>query len=140
MLFSLKKSTRNRQTSNGVKKHNLEIGYLGESIAKKYLQKKGYFIVEQNYKNKYAEIDLIARNKDTLVFVEVKTRIGEQFGTPENAINRNKMGRLIRNARAYIARARKPCLYRIDAICIVLDENKQARRIDHYENIGPGQI
>jgi len=48
--------------SKGVKTKNLETGYLGEQIAKKYLQNKGYYIVEENYRTKYAEFDLVARN------------------------------------------------------------------------------
>lgn len=118
-----------------MKEHNLNIGRLGETIAKRYLEKKGYSIVDQNYKNKYAEIDLIAQDKDSLVFVEVKTRIGEQFGSPEGALNKDKMQRLIRNAQAYMAIKHYDMSYRIDGICIVLDENKQVNRIDHYENI-----
>lgn len=119
-----------------MKEHNLNIGRLGESIARDYLKKKGYIIIDQNYKNKYAEIDLITRDKDNLVFVEVKTRIGEQFGVPEDAINKDKTRRLVRNAQAYMAyNAKNYKSYRIDAVCIVLDENKQPVRIDHYENI-----
>ena len=123
-------------------KHNLNIGRLGENIVKEYLEKKGYSIVDQNYKNKYAEIDLIARYKNNLVFVEVKTRIGEQFGIPEDAINRDKLRRLVRNAQVYmmrknydLPRGKAGMDFRIDAVCIVLDENRQPIRIDHYENI-----
>ncbi len=118
-----------------MKEHNLEIGHLGEDIARRYLEKKGYFIVDQNYKNKYAEIDLIVKDKDSLVFVEVKTRINEHFGIPEDAINRNKLRRLIRNAQVYMMRKNYDLDFRIDAVCIVLDENKQPLRIDHYKNI-----
>ncbi len=114
---------------------NLETGRWGENIAKKYLQDKGYRIVEQNYKTRYAEIDLIAQHKDILVFVEVRTRIGEQFGRPEESLNRSKMNKLIKNAEAYVARKRYNKRYRIDAVCIVLDENKEISRIDHYNNI-----
>ena len=112
---------------------------MGENIAKNYLQKRGYSILEQNYENKYAEIDIIAKEKDTVVFVEVKTRIGEQFGTPEDGLNKNKMNRLLRNANAYVAMnvgaIPRGCPYRIDAICIVLDEARQIQRINHYQNI-----
>lgn len=122
-----------------MKKDNLEIGKLGENIARDYLQNKGYSIMDQNYKNKYAEIDIIAKNREEIVFIEVKTRVGEQFGIPEDALNRDKMRRLVRNAQAYIARnvRTKPCdrPYRIDAICIVLNQEKKVKRIDHYENI-----
>lgn len=117
-----------------MKKFNLETGKLGENIAKNYLQEKGYEILEQNYRNKYAEIDIVAKEKDVMVFVEVKTRIGEQFGTPEDSLNKNKMSRLFRNANMYSAR-KGFSSYRIDAICIVLDEERQVQRINHYQNI-----
>ncbi len=118
------------------KEHNLNIGRLGENIAKEYLKKKGYVTIDQNYKNKYAEIDLIVQDKNSLVFVEVKTRIGEQFGIPEDSLNKDKMHRFVRNARAYMAynaKNYKSC--RIDAVCIVLDENREIKRIKHYENL-----
>ncbi len=118
-----------------MKTKNLEIGRLGEAIAKRYLQDNRYTIVAQNYKTKYAEIDLIVRHKDILVFVEVRTRIGERFGTPEESINRKKINKLIKNARGYVAGKRYNKGYRIDVVCIVLDENKKVKRIDHYRNI-----
>jgi len=123
-----------------MKRFNLEKGNLGENIARRYLESKGYIIVDQNYRNKYGEIDLIAKekNNDSLVFIEVKTRMGEQFGIPEDAINFKKKAKLIKNAQAYISwnkKARNFDSYRIDAICIVLDENKQINRIGHYQNI-----
>lgn len=116
--------------------YNLEIGQVGEGIAKRYLKKKGYSIIEQNCRNKYGEIDLICQDKDAIVFVEVKTRIGEQFGRPEDSLDKNKLYRLAKNAQAYIAK--KGCnmiSYRIDAICIVLEQNNKLKRINHYENI-----
>ncbi len=114
---------------------NRNLGQLGENIARRYLENKGYKIVEQNCRNKWGEIDLICKEKDVLVFVEVKTRIGEQFGTPEDALNKNKIQRLIRNAQAYMARKKYMVEYRIDAVCIVLNEEKKLKRVNHYENI-----
>ena len=121
--------------SNEVKTKNLETGRMGEAIAKKYLENNGYRLVEQNYRTRYAEIDLIAYDKDVLVFIEVRTKVGEQFGTPEETINKNKINRLIRNAKAYIAikNCQKEC--RIDALCVVLDDNRKVKRINHYKNI-----
>lgn len=120
---------------NGKRRKNLEIGYWGEQTAKIYLQNKGYRIIEKNYRTKYAEIDLIARDKSILVFVEVRTRKDELFGSPEDSINRDKMRKLTRNAEAYAARKKYTKEYRIDVICIVLNEEKGTRRIDHYENV-----
>lgn len=112
-----------------------ETGRLGEQLAKEYLQKKGYKIIEQNYKTKYAEIDLVAKKGDKLVFVEVRTKGNEQFGTPEETINHKKKMKLIWNAKAYVAKKKYKGAYRIDAICIVLGENEKPKRISHHENI-----
>lgn len=126
--------------------HN-EIGKIGEEIAKKFLEKQGYKIIEQNYKTKYAEIDLVTsrpacpacagmagRGKD-LVFVEVRTKVGENFGTPEETINKKKMRKLRGNAMAYVAKKKWDGSFRIDAICIVLKPDYSTERLNHYENI-----
>jgi putative endonuclease len=118
-----------------LKTQNLEIGYLGEVIGKKYLQKKGYKFIEQNYRTKYAEIDLIFRHKKTLVFVEVRTKTGQRFGTPEDSFNRKKINKLIKNAAAYAAQKGYVKGYRIDALCVVLGEGGKLKRITHYQNI-----
>ena len=118
-----------------MKVNSLCIGRIGESIAAEYLHKKRYHIIECNYRTRYAEIDLIVRKKNLLVFIEVKTRVGERFGSPEEAIRRDKLYRLVKNAQAYIARRGYTKEYRIDAVCIVLDKNNCLKRIGHYENI-----
>ncbi len=118
-----------------MKTTNLKIGRRGELLAKRYLEDKGYTIVEQNFRNRFAEIDLIARKNGKLVFVEVRTKRQERFGTPEESINRNKINKLIRNAQAYVAYKRYVQEYRIDAVCVVLNETGQVKRIDHYECI-----
>ncbi|MEK7542610.1 MAG: YraN family protein [Patescibacteria group bacterium] len=117
------------------KQLNLAVGRLGEKLAREYLQKKGYKILEQNYRTRYAEIDLVAKRKDVLVFVEVRTKVGEQFGTPEETLNFYKLKKVRQNAAAYAAHVRWDKLYRIDAVCIVLGENHALQRIAHYENI-----
>ncbi len=114
---------------------SLSIGKLGEKIAREYLEKKGYNIIEQNYKTKYAEIDLIAKKKNTLIFVEVRTKTGEEFGTPEDTINRDKKRKLRMNAMAYVNRKKWKGSYRINAICIVLNPDQTILRLTHHENI-----
>lgn len=118
-------------------KHNKTLGKIGEDMAKDFLQDKGYKIVEQNFQNKWGEIDLVCEKDYRLVFVEVKTRIGEQFGLPEDAINKNKINKLIKNSQAYMVYKVKNAdlSYRIDAVCLVLDEQHKLKRINHYENI-----
>lgn len=114
---------------------NLQTGRVGEKIAKDYLEKQGYKILEQNYKTKYAEIDLIARYKNELIFVEVRTKKGENFGTPEESLDKRKLRKLRWNAQGYVNQVRWQGPYRIDAVCIVLDGNNKVKRINHYESI-----
>ena len=71
-------------------KHKQEIGKKGETVAVRYLKKQGYRIIEQNYRSKAGEIDIIAREKQSLVFVEVKTRSSRSFGSPKWAITAKK--------------------------------------------------
>ena len=117
--------------------HNI-IGEEGEKIAKKYLENKGYKVIECNYRTKRAEIDIIARHKNELVFVEVRTKQHEQFGTPEDTLDYKKRMRLRLNAAAYIHRKKYNGPYRIDTVCLVIGEHEGLRRINHYENIVEG--
>lgn len=117
------------------KKQNLTVGRLGEKSAKEYLQQRGYKILQQNYRTRYAEIDLIARKGDVLVFVEVRTKIGEQFGTPEETLQGKKLQRVKRNALWYAGHVKWDKQCRVDAVCIVLDEHGAVQKLAHYENV-----
>ncbi len=77
-------------------------GAEGEAHAVEHLRKLGYEILETNWRFGQEEIDIIARNKDFLIIVEVKTRSGKVFGEPESFVNRKKQGHLIKAAGAYI--------------------------------------
>jgi len=79
-----------------------EIGKEGESIAVRYLKKQGYKIVEQNYRSKVGEIDIIAKDKKTLVFVEVKTRRSRSFGSPKWAVTPKKQKAISMTALYYL--------------------------------------
>jgi putative endonuclease len=120
--------------------HN-EVGKIGEDLARKYLEKEGYKILEQNYRTKYAEIDLVAQKRDgifgknKLVFIEVRTKIGENFGTPEDTLNRAKLWKVLQNAKSYSAFKQWDGPARIDAICIVLKPSMEVVRLTHHENI-----
>jgi len=112
-----------------------EIGKLGEELAKKYLEKHDYKIIEQNYRTRYSELDLIVYKDKWLIFVEVRTKIGEQFGSPEETLNKQKIATLQRAAAAYAATQKHKGPYRIDAVCIVLQPSRTVERINHYTNI-----
>jgi putative endonuclease len=78
------------------------LGKKGEEIAVNYLQKKGYRIVERGYRLFRGELDIIAFDGATLVFVEVKTRAGTEFGLPEEAVTRTKQNQIKRIAQGYL--------------------------------------
>lgn len=79
-----------------------QIGKTGESIAARYLRKKGYRILEQNYRTRLGEIDIIARDRNTLVFVEVKARNSNHFGNPKSSITPQKQRKISMVALQYL--------------------------------------
>ncbi len=114
--------------------HN-QVGKIGEDTARNFLESKGYKIIEQNYKTKYSEIDLVVEKNKELIFVEVRTKIGENFGTPEDTLNNKKLSKVRYNALAYTAFKKWSGPIKIDAICIVLRQDYTVLRLNHYENI-----
>ena len=78
------------------------LGIQGETLAKEYLENLGYKILELNYKNKIGEIDIIAKDKDILVFVEVKARQSLKFGHPREAVNYYKQQKIKNVAVGYL--------------------------------------
>ena len=81
----------------------INLGKKGEEIALAYLKSKKYKIIEKNLRNRFGEIDIIAKDHGTLVFIEVKTRTSEAFGTPIQGINEKKQKRLKQLAQRYLA-------------------------------------
>ena len=77
-------------------------GQLGEDAAVKYLLKKGFKIAERNYRTPTGEVDIVAMDGETLVFIEVKARKGEQFGSPAQSVNIQKQKRIIKAALYYL--------------------------------------
>ena len=105
-------------------------GTRSEIIASNYLKEKGYKIIATNYKNKIGEIDVIAKDKDTIVFVEVKARLSQAFGHPLEAINAEKQLKIRRVAELFLMSKHlfdAPC--RFDAISILGLENPEILHI-----------
>ena len=115
---------------------NKIIGKYGENIAKEFLIKKGFKIIEMNYRySRVAEIDIIASKNDILHFIEVKTRTQEFFGNPMEAITSHKLKQIFSCATQYITNSKKHYKkYQIDAIGIVLEGDK-VKKIDFIEDI-----
>ena len=112
------------------------IASLGEDIAVDYLKKKGYKIIERNFRKKYEEIDIVAVYDSTLVFIEVKTRKSDSYGTPFDGISPFKVKHLVALAQFYKQlHPRLPDDMRIDAIGISLSFDNRVEKIEHLENI-----
>ncbi|RLD29298.1 MAG: YraN family protein [Bacteroidetes bacterium] len=112
-------------------KHN-ELGKKGEQLAVDFLIKKGYTIKKRNYRFQKAEVDIIAKLKDTLAIVEVKTRSTVDFGNPQDFVKPKQIQRLVKAVDEYVIVNKLDVEVRFDIIAIV----KQGRsfNIEHLEN------
>lgn len=112
---------------------NQSLGKNGEDIASRYIEKLGYKIIERNKRfSKLCEIDIIALDKDTLVFVEVKTRKTNVCGQPFEAITKNKYNHIRQGVLLYIQENPQYKKYRIDAISVLI---KPEVKVEHLKNI-----
>jgi putative endonuclease len=103
------------------------LGILGEELAFQYLKKKGYKILLRNYESPLGEIDLIAKEKGALVFIEVKTRSSDAMGLPCESVTASKRHQILKNAQYYIMRYgihKVPC--RFDVVSVILPKEGQA--------------
>lgn len=110
--------------------HN-RLGKNGEEKAVVFLKKLGYEILAINWQERKFEIDIIAKDKNEIVFVEVKTRATDYFGSPEEAVTQAKQNHLIEGANYYIEKNEIDLEARFDVIAIVL--NKQTIKITHFK-------
>ena len=112
-----------------------DTGILGEKLARDFLKKKGYHIKETNYRCPEGEIDIVAKHRDYLVFIEVRTKKSLEFGSPEESITPVKMERL-RAAASHYRQNRDylPELWRIDVVAVELDTRGKLSRIELIEN------
>jgi len=112
-----------------------DVGKLGEKLAQKFIKKKGYHICETNFRCQSGEIDIVARRKDYLVFIEVRTKSNLDFGTPEESITESKKKKLVSTALHYINTHRDlPASWRIDVVAIEVNAKGKSKRIELIEN------
>ena len=110
-------------------------GALGEDLAARYLASQGLAIVERNYRCTHGEIDIVAREAGELVFVEVRTRRSDTFGSPEESITSTKARRMAACAHAYLAERGAPGRsWRVDLVAILLSRGR-VERLDHYRHV-----
>jgi putative endonuclease len=107
-------------------------GETGEQIAARFLFRKGFRLLEHNYRCEVGEIDLIAEDRGTVVFVEVKTRKSLASGAPEEAVDRDKQRKIIRAANWYLQPwSRWPQRIRFDVVGVELDDNDRVTALRH---------
>lgn len=112
--------------------NNKIVGNAGEDLACRYLEKRGYKILERNKRySRFCELDIIAEYKTTTVFIEVKTRNTDNFGTPAEAVTKTKLENIKKGVQYYLSE-HKVKNFRIDVICITL---KPEIKIEHLKNI-----
>lgn len=111
------------------------LGQWGEKLAARYLTDRGYTLVEANVRTPYGEIDLIARQGNVFVFVEVKTRTSTRFGYPEEAITPRKTAHLLAAIEHYVQEHPDEVdEWRVDVIAIEVPREGRKPRITHFEN------
>ena len=112
-----------------------DTGIMGEKLAKDFLKKRGYRIIETNYRCPEGEVDIIARHKDFLVFIEVRTKTSLKFGSPEESITSAKKERLRAVAFHYQQiHDNLPQSWRIDVVAVELNQKGKPSRIELIEN------
>ncbi|HVM60173.1 MAG TPA: YraN family protein [Verrucomicrobiae bacterium] len=121
MFFGLFKRKKDHRTERQI------LGDQGEEAAARYLRRHGYKILLQKFRSGKAEVDIVARHKDWLVFVEVKTRVTENFGAPSENVDREKQRNVSKAAMDYLGRLGNPRIhFRFDVVEVV--QPKGARR------------
>ncbi len=115
-------------------KRQSSLGKKGESLAVEYLKGRGYTIVETNFRFERAEIDVIAREKGVLVFVEVKTRHKDSLGQPEDSVTVRKRDQIMKAAEGYLYKRNLPEMEcRFDVIAI--KQSNAETEISHFKDV-----
>lgn len=112
--------------------NHIELGKQGENLAIEYYKKQGRTLVATNYRFHKGEVDLIVRDENSLIFVEVKTRKSDYYGSPSLAVSRQKQRQIIKVANAFIQENQLDLDVQFDVIAIVL--NSYETSIEHIPN------
>lgn len=122
------------RTVQAVSREKIELGILGEKISAEYLENSGYRILGRNTRIGHSDIDILAQDGETLVFVEVRTKSKTDRGMPEETLTKKKLRRMKKTAELYMAFNRYEGLARLDAVCIVIERNRTTH-MEHYKGI-----
>ncbi len=110
-------------------------GTHGECAARRYLEGRGYQVLDANYRCRWGEVEIVAERDDTVVFVEVRTRKHLNYGTPQESLSRGKTTRLTATAESYLQEHQlEKAHWRIDLIAILLGDDGAVTRLQHIES------
>ena len=109
------------------------LGLKGELAARKFLRKKGWKILARNFQCRWGELDLIAMDKDCLVFCEVKTRSAGMIAPPQESVTYAKQQKMIKTARFWLQSKNMDRPMRFDVLAVTADENGHLT-VEHLEN------
>jgi putative endonuclease len=116
--------------------HRQILGQKGEALTVSFLENLGYSILEKNYRTPYGEIDLITKQNDVIIFVEVKTRSSKTLGPPEISITQRKAEHMRNAAEFYIQQLPEVQIdWRIDVISVQVNSDGTPPSIEHFENV-----
>lgn len=128
-----------------MKQNNRKTGNKGEEVAAEYLAKKGYEILERNYREKYGEVDIVCKItnhkfpnsqiEEYVVFVEVKTKTEGEYGEPWEMINRHKLKQITQMGHLWCLQNHYHGLLRIDVVGVWLNIGGEVERVEHWENV-----
>ncbi|MFZ5352584.1 MAG: YraN family protein [Bacillota bacterium] len=115
--------------------NNKQLGSDGEDIACKYLFSKGYRVLQRNFTCKIGEIDIVAAERDTLVFIEVKTRTSEKYGKPCEAVSASKQKKIVKTALWYMTQFKMfDYMSRFDVIELLMDDEGKSYIVNHIKD------
>lgn len=121
--------------SRSTRDYRRKLGQRGEQLAAAYLERQGYVILDRNWRCPVGELDIVARDGETLVFVEVRARRGDRLGTPEESVTPTKQGKLVEVAQTYLQEVRLADQdWRIDVVAIEMGWRDEVKRINLIRN------
>lgn len=126
-------SNKHTQQKNIPGLGHIALGEFGEELAAGFLIEKGYRIIQRNVFFRYGEIDIIARDGDEIVFVEVRTRTNGKLAPPETTVGPRKLRTLVRCAYAWVDSVRYIGFWRIDLVAITITNTEN--KIEHIKTI-----
>jgi len=116
-----------------IKRYKQRLGKSGEDLAVSFLKKKSFEILERNYRFGHKEIDIIGKDKNTIVFIEVKTGRSKDFGSPHERVNLKKQKSMIEVAQDYIQKSNfRDVDFRFDVVAVSFEKGN--RKIEHIKN------